>query len=197
MLTDFFLSQDCGHAQIIIIMGTNDASSNVGEGAAVGPIAAMEDDHADWGQFLEAHRTRLRRMVALRLDQRLRGRIDPSDVIQEAFIEATERRPECVRQADVMPPFLWLRLLTLQRLHLVHRRQLGTKSRFAGARYRFMAARFPRRVRRHWRRCFSARHQAERSRHSGRTQATIGRGPRQHGPDRPRGAGPSPLRTAS
>ncbi len=82
-------------------------------------------------------------MVALRLDQRLRGRIDPSDVIQEAFIEATERRPECVRQADEMPPFLWLRLLTLQRLHLVHRRQLGTKSRHAGREVSIHGGAFP------------------------------------------------------
>ena len=42
-----------------------------------------------------------------------------------------------------------------------------------------------------------ARHQAERSRHPGRTQATTGRGARQHGPDRPGGLGTSPLRTAS
>ena len=95
-------------------MGTNNASSHPGEGAAAGPIAPINDDHSDWGQFLSAHRDRLRRMVALRLDQRLRGRIDPSDVIQDAFIEATERRPECVRQSQVLPPFLWLRLLTLQ-----------------------------------------------------------------------------------
>ena len=37
---------------------------------------------------LAVHRDRLRRMVALRLDRRLRGRVDPSDVIQEAFLEA-------------------------------------------------------------------------------------------------------------
>ena len=84
--------------------------------------------------FSSAHRSRLRRMVALRLDQRLRGRIDPSDVIQEAFLEATERRPEYARQPDPMPPFLWLRFLTLQRLQIVHRQQLGTKSRDAASR---------------------------------------------------------------
>ena len=67
-------------------------------------------------------------MVALRLDHRLRGRIDPSDVIQEAFLEATECRSEYDCQSDPMPPFLWLRFLTLQRLQLVHRRQLGTRS---------------------------------------------------------------------
>jgi RNA polymerase sigma-70 factor (ECF subfamily) len=88
-------------------------------------------EHPAWGEFLEGHRNRLRRMVALRLDERLKGRIDPSDVIQEAFLEATERRSEYVCQPDPMPPFLWLRFLVLQRLQLIHRRQLGTRSRDA------------------------------------------------------------------
>jgi RNA polymerase sigma-70 factor (ECF subfamily) len=71
-------------------------------------------------------------MVALRLDERLRGRVDPSDVIQEAYLEATERRPEYARDPEPMPPFLWLRFLTLQRLQIMHRRHLGTRSRDAG-----------------------------------------------------------------
>jgi RNA polymerase sigma-70 factor (ECF subfamily) len=89
-------------------------------------------DQAAWGQFLASHRDRLRRMVALRLDERLRSRIDPSDVIQEAFLEATARQPDYAREADPMPPFLWLRFLTLQRLQITHRRHLGTRARDAG-----------------------------------------------------------------
>jgi RNA polymerase sigma-70 factor, ECF subfamily len=85
-----------------------------------------------WGDFLAGHRDRLRRMVALRLDERLKGRIDPSDVIQEAFLEATERRVEYAREAEPMSPFLWLRFLTLQRLQIAHRRHLGTRARDAG-----------------------------------------------------------------
>ena len=112
-------------------MDINEATGDPGEGVDRDRVAAIEADPTDWGRFLSAHRDRLRRMVALRLDQRLRGRIDPSDVIQEAFLEATERRPEYVRQPDPMPPFLWLRFLTLQRLQLIHRQQLGTRSRDA------------------------------------------------------------------
>src|SRR5271156_4817791 len=111
-------------------MDTNDATLMPRDGEDL--IATVGDAHVEWGQFLSANRDRLRRMVSLRLDQRLRARIDPSDVIQEAFVEATQRRPECERESAVMPRFLWLRLLTLQRLHLIHRRQLGTRSRNAG-----------------------------------------------------------------
>ncbi len=112
-------------------MDTNEPIGTSGEGVDRDRIAAIGTDRADWGEFLSAHRDRLRRMVAIRLDHRLRGRIDPSDVIQEAFLEATERRPEYDRQSDPMSPFLWLRFLTLQRLQIVHRRQLGTKARNA------------------------------------------------------------------
>jgi RNA polymerase sigma-70 factor (ECF subfamily) len=96
-----------------------------------GPVVDCADFNADWGEFLAAHRGRLRRMVALRMDERVRGRLDPSDVLQEAFLEATKRRPEYARDPNPMPLFLWLRFLTLQRLQIVHRRHLGTGVRDA------------------------------------------------------------------
>jgi RNA polymerase sigma-70 factor (ECF subfamily) len=71
-------------------------------------------------------------MVTLRMDDRVRGRVDPSDVIQEAFLEATARRLDYEAEPEPMPPFLWLRFLTLQCLQIVHRRQLGARSRDAG-----------------------------------------------------------------
>jgi RNA polymerase sigma-70 factor (ECF subfamily) len=111
-------------------MDTHTAANNPGSGA-------------DWGIFLSSYRDRLRRMVALRLDHRLRGRIDPSDVIQEAFLEATGRRAEYERQPDPMPPFLWLRFLALQQLQLVHRRQLGTRARDAGREVSIDAGAYP------------------------------------------------------
>src|SRR5262249_25338222 len=48
-------------------------------------------------------------------DRRLQGRIDPSDVIQEAQLEAAERLAEYLRN-PTMPFFLWLRLIAGQRL---------------------------------------------------------------------------------
>ncbi len=112
-------------------MDTNEVEENSRDGLGRARVLAPGADRVDWGQFLSAHRDRLRRMVALRLDQRLRGRIDPSDVIQEAFLEVVERQSEYERQPDPMPPFLWLRFLTLQRLQLVHRQHLGTRARDA------------------------------------------------------------------
>lgn len=82
------------------------------------------------GQLLERDRERLRRMVALRLDRRLQGRIDPSDVIQEAQLEAAGRLAEYLRD-PTMPFFLWLRLITGQRLLALHRRHLGAQQRDA------------------------------------------------------------------
>jgi RNA polymerase sigma-70 factor (ECF subfamily) len=78
-----------------------------------------------------ANRQRLKRMVALRMDRRLNGRIDASDVIQEAYLDAARRLDEYV-QNPVIPFFLWLRLLTIQKLAELHRRHLGTKARDAG-----------------------------------------------------------------
>jgi RNA polymerase sigma-70 factor, ECF subfamily len=77
------------------------------------------------------HRGRLKRMVKLRLDRRLQGRIDPSDVLQEASIDVIRRAREYLANPS-MPVFLWLRWLTGERLLALHRRHLGGKMRDAG-----------------------------------------------------------------
>src|SRR5262252_192322 len=83
------------------------------------------------GAVLEEYRPRLRRLVALRLDPRLHGRIDPSDVIQETYLEASARLAEYVQQPK-MPFFLWLRFLAGQKLVTLHRHHLGRQMRDAG-----------------------------------------------------------------
>jgi RNA polymerase sigma-70 factor (ECF subfamily) len=91
---------------------------------------AGQGDAQALGQLLETHRQRLRRMVRLRLDPRLQGRIDPSDVLQEAYLEVAERLAEYLREPK-MPFFLWLRFLTGQKLLELRRRHLGTQARDA------------------------------------------------------------------
>jgi RNA polymerase sigma-70 factor (ECF subfamily) len=92
---------------------------------------AAGGDEAALAELFDRHRQRLRHMVRLRLDRRLQGRVDPSDVLQEAYIDLARKLPEFVNKPP-MPFFLWLRLVTGERLLRVHRQHLGAAMRDAG-----------------------------------------------------------------
>ena len=80
--------------------------------------------------LLDRYRDRLKRMVGLRMDRRLHGRLDASDVVQDAMIEAARRLGEYA----VEPPmgfYVWLRWLTGEKLLNTHRQHLGTQKRDA------------------------------------------------------------------
>lgn len=106
----------------------------------------MQEDHSDTQRLLarmaegdrealadlfQQYRPRLRRMIQLRMDRRLQGRVDPSDVLQEAFLDVSRRQDDASRQAQ-STFFVWLRMITGQKLLEIHRRHLGTQSRDAG-----------------------------------------------------------------
>lgn len=76
------------------------------------------------------HRERLRRMVDLRMDRRVAGRVDPSDVLQEAYLDASRQLDQYLVNPP-MSPFVWLRFLTGQRLMAIHRQHLGAQKRDA------------------------------------------------------------------
>jgi RNA polymerase sigma-70 factor (ECF subfamily) len=82
-------------------------------------------------ELFNRYRDRLRRMVHLRLDRRLQGRLDPSDVLQDAFLDYSRRFSEYTAN-PTLPFYLWLRMLTGQRLIDLHRHHLGAKMRDAG-----------------------------------------------------------------
>src|SRR4051794_8418480 len=107
------------------------------------PDVAPRHDQVAWIAVLAEHRDRLRRMVALRLDRRLQGRVDPSDVLQDAYLEATRRLPDYLREPAPMPVFLWLRFLTAQALQVLHRKHLGVQSRDAGREISIYGGRIP------------------------------------------------------
>src|ERR1700682_461373 len=88
-------------------------------------------DQAARSEIFARHRERLRRMVEMRLDTRLQARIDASDVIQDAYVEATGQLGEYLRDPK-LPLFLWLRLVVGERLMKLHRHHLGTHMRDAG-----------------------------------------------------------------
>jgi RNA polymerase sigma-70 factor (ECF subfamily) len=85
-------------------------------------------DDAARARLLDRHRTKLRNLIALRLDPRLAARIDPSDVVQESLADADRRLPEFLDERP-LPFYLWLRELTLQRLVDVHRLHIRTQKR--------------------------------------------------------------------
>jgi RNA polymerase sigma-70 factor (ECF subfamily) len=82
-------------------------------------------------ELLERYRCRLRRMVALRLDPRLQGRVDASDVIQEGYLDAMRRLEEYIHDPSV-PFYIWHRFLVGQRVQEQHRRHLDTPGRDIG-----------------------------------------------------------------
>ena len=79
------------------------------------------------GLFLQ-HRDRLRRMIQLRMDQRLSQRVDASDILQEGFIDAAKRLDGYLKDPAI-PFVVWLRLVVGQRLIDVHRWHIGRKKR--------------------------------------------------------------------
>jgi RNA polymerase sigma-70 factor (ECF subfamily) len=127
----FFLSRIGSRAQFISLMGTTSKPATDQPDERGMLQRAVGGDQAAWAQILAPYRKRLRRMVALRMDQRLRGRIDPSDVLQEAFLQAAQARPEYLKRPE-QPLFLWLRWLTGMTLQHLHRRHLGVHARDAG-----------------------------------------------------------------
>jgi len=53
------------------------------------PGRAAAGDGRAVAELFERHRARLEPMVRLRLDRRLQGRLDPADVLQEAYLDLT------------------------------------------------------------------------------------------------------------
>jgi RNA polymerase sigma-70 factor, ECF subfamily len=87
-------------------------------------------DKAALAQIFDIYRLRLRRIVNFRLDRRVYGRVDPDDVLQEAYLNAQLRMKSILGdRAETL--FIWLRKILNQTLADVHRRHLGTKKRSA------------------------------------------------------------------
>jgi RNA polymerase sigma-70 factor (ECF subfamily) len=92
---------------------------------------AAGGDAQSLGKLLTRHEDRLRRMVAFRLDQRLKGRIDVSDVIQDVYVAVAEHLQD-YRKQENLPFFLWLRGVAGNKLRELHRHHLGTQMRDVG-----------------------------------------------------------------
>lgn len=91
---------------------------------------ARQGDREAINVVFDESRDRLRRMIQFRLDRRLQGRIDASDVLQEAFLDATRRIDTGAVNPNI-PLFLWLRLVVGEKLLEQHRHHLGAEKRNA------------------------------------------------------------------
>jgi RNA polymerase sigma-70 factor, ECF subfamily len=91
-------------------------------------VKASRGDLAARQQLLHEHRDRLRRMVAVRLDRRLIARIDASDVVQEALVDADRALDDYLRCQEI-PFYPWLRRFASDRLLKLHRFHVGSRRR--------------------------------------------------------------------
>jgi RNA polymerase sigma-70 factor (ECF subfamily) len=85
-------------------------------------------DRAAFDRLFALHRPYLVEVIAMRLDQRLRVRVDPSDVVQEAQLEAYRRLPDFLARRP-MTFRLWLRKTAQERLAMLRRFHLGAARR--------------------------------------------------------------------
>lgn len=91
---------------------------------------SLEGNEEAFNEVLLKHRERLKRMIALRMNDRLQGRLDASDVIQDTFVEAS-RALDAYLENPKLPVFLWLRHLAGEKLIQAHRKHLTTQKRAA------------------------------------------------------------------
>jgi len=117
-----------GRRAVILKRGTDTVSDNQRDDDLLARLEAGDERVVN--ELFTRYRERLRQMVRLRLDRRLQGRIDASDVLQEAYLEVARRAREYVAR-PTMPPFLWMRFLTAQKLLELHRHHLGARMRDA------------------------------------------------------------------
>src|SRR5262249_29978722 len=97
-------------------------------GNSMEPGNPAEADVAAVTSAFAAHRDRLLRAIALRLDRRVSARVDASDILQETYLEAVRRLPAYLQRRD-MPLAVWLYWLAREQVLTCHRRQLGADCR--------------------------------------------------------------------
>jgi RNA polymerase sigma-70 factor (ECF subfamily) len=91
--------------------------------------AALGDSRAA-NELIMHYRDQLRRMINVRLEPQLRARVDPSDIVQETLLEASEKLSDYLQEQPI-PFYPWIRqiawdqLIRMRRLHLLaHKRSV-------------------------------------------------------------------------
>lgn len=89
-----------------------------------------QGDSQALAELFAQERERLWRVVHFRMAEPLRGRLDPDDVLQEAFLAASKRLKHYA-DSPATSPFIWLRMIVNQTLIDLHREHLGAQQRDA------------------------------------------------------------------
>ncbi len=105
----------------------NSEQSTSGETESVVESVRRGDREALESLFA-AHRAYVRQVIALRMDDALRVRVDPSDIVQEAQLEAARRVADYARDPK-LPVRLWMRQIAIDRLAMARRRHVGAAKR--------------------------------------------------------------------
>ncbi len=90
----------------------------------------IDNDQQALAELFALHRQRLWRVAHFRTDSRLSARIDTDDILQDAFLDASQRLHHYDAES-AYSPFIWLRMIVAQTLADAHRRHLGTQQRDA------------------------------------------------------------------
>jgi len=90
-------------------------------------LRAIDGERSALDELLACYRPQLRRMVAVRMDSRLKARLDPSDVVQIVLAEAAQKMVTFQNPPDQF--FHWLRQLAWDELARLRRDHIRTKKR--------------------------------------------------------------------
>ena len=90
-------------------------------------VAAQQKLVAEFTKYRES----LWQAVYFRLDHRLAGRVDPDDVLQEAWLDANNRLKQYIGERGSWAMIVWIRVILKQTLVNVHRRHFSSKKRDA------------------------------------------------------------------
>lgn len=88
-----------------------------------------ECDEKELAKTFSEQRARLWQMINFRMDSRLSGRIDPDDVLQDAYLAACQRLKHF--PTSNMTMFVWVRSIVYQTIIDLHRHHIGAQARNA------------------------------------------------------------------
>lgn len=100
---------------------------------------AKNGDENAMADLFHHYKRQLRSMIAFRMDRKLKGRVDPSDILQDAFMDLAKKLPDF--DSKGMSFFVWLRLVVSERLLLAHQHHLKVQKRDAAKEVRLATGR--------------------------------------------------------